>query len=107
MEHVANYGATPYIPFKSNTSTERSRTSLWDALYYCFMWRREDFLEHCHKRSMVESTFSMLKAKFGEALQSKGDTAPVNELLCQVLCHNICCVMPSMYELGIGADVWS
>jgi hypothetical protein len=27
-----------------------------------------------------------------------------NELLCKVLCHNICVVIQSMYELGIEAD---
>lgn len=72
--------------------------------YYCYMWQCEDFLEHYHRRSMVESTFSMLKAKFGETLRSKGDTAQINELLCKVLCHNLCCVIQSMYELGIEAE---
>jgi hypothetical protein len=24
-----------------------------------------------------------------------------NEVLCKVLCHNICCVIQSHYELGI------
>ena len=46
----------------------------------------------------------MLKAKFGEMLRSKGDVAQMNELLCKVLCHTICCVIQSMYELGIEAD---
>ena len=46
----------------------------------------------------------MLKAKFGDALRSKSHTAQVNELLCKVLCHNICCVIQSMYELGIEAQ---
>jgi len=27
--------------------------------------------------------------------------AQVNELLCKVLCHNLCVVIQSMYELGI------
>lgn len=27
-----------------------------------------------------------------------------NELLCKVLCHNLCCVIQSMYELGIKPD---
>ena len=54
-----------------------------------------------HKRSNVESTFSMIKAKFGGAIRSKGDTAIINEALCKVLCHNICCVIQSMHELGI------
>jgi hypothetical protein len=43
----------------------------------------------------------MIKAKFGERLRSKTDTAQINEALCKVLCHNICCVIQSMYELGV------
>lgn len=57
-----------------------------------------------YRRSLVESTFMMLKAKFGDALRSKGDTAQVNELLCKVLCHNLCCVIQSMYELGVEPE---
>jgi len=53
---------------------------------------------------LVESTFSMIQAKFGASLRSKSDTAQVNELLCKVLCHNICVLIQSMYELGIEAD---
>jgi len=45
-----------------------------------------------------------MKAKFGASLRSKGDTAQMNEVLCKVLCHNICVVIQSMYELGIEAD---
>jgi hypothetical protein len=44
------------------------------------------------------------KAKFGTTLRSKGDISQMNELLCKVLCHNICVVIQSMYELGIEAD---
>ena len=61
-------------------------------------------MEHYHKRSNVESTFSMIKAKFGHNLRSKSRTAQINEVLCKVLCHNICCVIQSMHELGIEAD---
>ncbi len=43
-----------------------------------------------HKRSNVESTFSMMKRKFGDAVRSKSDTAMVNEVLCKVLAHNLC-----------------
>lgn len=45
----------------------------------------------------------MIKAKFGEALRSETQRAQVNEALCKVLCHNPCCVIQSMRELGIGA----
>jgi transposase len=62
----------------------------------------DEFLGHYHQRSNIEATFNMIKAKFGSALRSKTDTALVNELLLKVLCHNICCVIQSMHELGIS-----
>lgn len=43
----------------------------------------------------------MIKGKFGDAIRSKEDTAQVNEVLCKVLCHNICVVIQSIHELGI------
>ena len=49
-----------------------------------------------HKRSNVESTFSMIKAKFGDSLRSKCDVAMINEALCKILCHNVCCLIQSM-----------
>jgi hypothetical protein len=48
----------------------------------------------------------MMKAKFGEALRSKTETAQFNEALCKVLAHNICCVIQSMHELGITPTFW-
>jgi hypothetical protein len=46
----------------------------------------------------------MMKARFGASLRSKTETAQINELLCKVLCHNLCVLIQSMYELGIEAD---
>ena len=46
----------------------------------------------------------MIKAKFGEHLRSKSMVARTNEVLCKVLAHNLCCVIQSMYELGIDVD---
>jgi hypothetical protein len=43
----------------------------------------------------------MIKAKFGASLKSKDETAQINEALCEVLCHNICCLIQSMFEFGI------
>lgn len=71
------------------------------------MFNREAFLAHYHKRSNVESTFSAIKAKFGDALRSKTHTAQVNEALCKVLCHNICVLVGSIYELGIESTFWA
>jgi len=38
--------------------------------------------------------------------RSKTETAQVNEALCKVLAHNICCLIQSMYELNIKPDFW-
>lgn len=64
-------------------------------------------MRHYHKRSNVESTFAMIKAKFGEQVRSKTWTAQTNEVLCKILCHNICCVIQSMYELEIKPEFWA
>jgi transposase len=68
------------------------------------MANQDEFMRHYHKRSNVECTFSMIKRKFGERLRSKTRTAQENETLCKVLCHNLCCVIQSMYELGVEPD---
>ncbi|MGB9182195.1 MAG: transposase [Pyrinomonadaceae bacterium] len=93
-------GAIPYIPFKTN-STPTGGGSVWARLFHYYNFRRDEFLAHYHKRSNSESTFSMIKAKFGERLRCKTQQAQFNEALCKVLAHNLCCVIQSMYELGI------
>jgi hypothetical protein len=43
----------------------------------------------------------MMKAKFGDHVRSKTDVAMKNEVLCKILCHNICCLISAIYELGL------
>lgn len=92
-------GIDPYIPFKSNSVL--GNTPIWDRIFHYFNLHREEFLAHYHKRSNVESTFSMVKRKFGDSLRSKTDTAMVNETLAKLLAHNVVVVIHKMYELGI------
>jgi transposase len=102
---IAGLGATPFIPFKSN-SQAGEEGSLWAKMFHFFQFQREQFLMHYHLRSNVESTFSMVKAKFRDHVRSKSDPAMVNEVLCKFLCHNICCVIAAHCELGIEATFW-
>ena len=53
------------------------------------------------KRSNVESTIGAIKAKMGEKLRCKTDTAMVNETLVKILCYNITVLIHEMYALGI------
>ena len=90
---VVDAQAMPYIPFKSNSVTDEKRHSpLWKRMYHYFSYNQDRFMQHYHKRSNVETTFHMIKAKFGDALRSRTETAQINEALCKVLCHNICCL---------------
>jgi transposase len=96
---IVCHGGTPYIPFKTLATGEGG--GLWGKAYHYYHLHRDEFMDEYHKRSNVESTFSMIKAKFGGYIRSKTDTAQVNEALMKVLCHNICVMILSMYELGI------
>ncbi|MBI4255852.1 MAG: hypothetical protein HY616_12340 [Candidatus Rokubacteria bacterium] len=62
---------------------------------------------HYHKRSNVESTFSMMKRKFGDSLRSKTDVAMVNEALAKIVCHNVVVLIHEMHELGIAPAFWA
>ena len=92
-------GADAYIAFRAGTTGGCG--GMFQKAFAFFSLYREDFLQSYHKRSNVESTFSMIKAKFGDSLRSKTDIAMKNEVLCKILCHNICCLISAMYELGI------
>jgi hypothetical protein len=72
-----------------------------------YQFHRDEFLRHYHKRSNVESTFSMIKAKFRDHVRSKTDVAMVNEVLCKIICHNICCLIQESHELGIDTAFWA
>jgi hypothetical protein len=67
---------------------------------------RDDGPGRYHERCNIESTYSMIKAKFGDSVRSTTDVAMVNEALCKVLCHNVCCLIQSACELGIEATFW-
>jgi len=105
LEAVVAAGAVPYIPFKSNATGKGSE--LWRKMYHFYQFNRSEFLPKYHKRSNVESTFSMIKAKFGASLRSKTATAQMNEVLCKVVCHNLCVLVQSIYELGIAPTFWA
>lgn len=100
VKAILDHGGMPFIPFKRNM-TGGKRPDFWQRMFHFYSFHREEFLTHYHKRSNAESTVSMVKGKFGDSLRSKTDTAQKNEVLCKVLCHNLCCLIQSSYELKI------
>jgi transposase len=104
FEKVAECGGTAFIHFKENSTGGVG--GLFEKMFHYFQFKREEFLQHYHKRSNVESTFSAIKRKFGDAVRSKTDVAMVNEVLCKILCHNLCCLIQEQCELGIEPVFW-
>jgi hypothetical protein len=49
----------------------------------------------------------MIKGKFGARVRAKTPIAQINEVLCKVLCHNICVLIQSIYELGLEPTFWT
>ena len=104
LRAIEAVGATPYIPFKENSTPRQSHhkfDGIWSRLWHFYNFNHDEFLAHYHKRSNAETTVAMIKAKFGAAVKSKSPTAQVNEVLCKVLAHNVCVLIQSFYELGI------
>jgi transposase len=110
LHAVQAVGGTAFIPFKSNSTGMGGHhykfDGLWSRMWHFYNFNREAFLGHYHKRSNVETAFSMIKGKFGASVRAKTPTAQVNEVLCKILCHNICVLIQSIYELGLEPTFW-
>ncbi len=100
LQVVHDIGATPFIPFKTNNKPS-GNGMLWKKMYHYFQYNNQEFMAHYHKRSNVETTVMMIKAKFGNNVRSKTWTAQINEVLCKVIAHNICVLIQEMHVLGI------
>src|SRR5579862_238610 len=112
VQAIVDHGAEPFIAPKANTRFGVHRDSNgwknhnWNKMLSYYRYRRDDFLKFYHRRSNVEATFHAIKAKFGTRIRSKTEVAQVNEVLCKILCHNLCVLVQSIYELGIEAKFW-
>ncbi|HMG75827.1 MAG TPA: transposase [Pyrinomonadaceae bacterium] len=106
LQTVVDNNAIPFIPFKANSVTTKNHSAIWKRMFHFYSYNQDRFMQCYHKRSNVETTFHMIKSKFGDRLRSKTKTAQVNEAMCKVLAHNLCCLIQSIYELGIEPTFW-
>jgi len=111
LKAVQAVGGTAFIPFKVNSTGMGDHhhrfDGLWNHMWHFYHFNKEVFMKRYHKRSNAESTFSAIKAKFGGSVRSKSPIAQVNEVLCKVLCYNICVIVQSTIELGIEPIFWT
>ena len=107
LQAAIDNNAIPYIAWKSNSkASDKEGNHLWNKLFHWYCLNQEKFLEHYHQRSNSETTFSMIKAKFGGSLRNKLRTAQINEALCKVLAHNVCVIIQSMHEFGVKPEFY-
>jgi transposase len=102
FETVAECGGAGFIAFKSNHTGRVG--GVFEKMFHFFQYKRDEYMTRYHKRSNVESTFSMVKRKHGDSIRSLTDVAMVNEVLCKFVCHNLCCLIQEEAELGIRPD---
>jgi len=98
---VKELGGQAYIPFRSNATGKSRGSNAWRKAFLYFQLNQDDFAQHYHKRSNVESAFASIKKKFGDGIKSRNKTAQMNELLCKVIAYNVVVLIHEMEELGI------
>jgi transposase len=104
FEEVAGCGGQAFIAFKENNTGEAG--GLFQKAFHYFQFKQDEYMQHYHKRSNVESTFSAVKRKLGDSVMSRSDTGMVNEVLCKFLCHNLTCLIMEQETLGIAPIFW-
>ena len=97
MQYAEELGITPYIPFKKNSRGLSKGFSAWNKMYRYFTDNKEEFMKHYHVRSNAESGFFMIKQRFGDNLSYKNTISQTNEILCKILCHNICVLIQEIF----------
>jgi transposase len=94
----------PFIPFKKNTTGKSRGSPTWAKMYKMFAENYLEFAKHYHKRSNVESTFAMIKRKFGDNCRCKSPRSQGNEIRCKVLAHNLVVLVHEIFELKVEVD---
>jgi len=106
LEYAWGKAIIPFIPFKKNVSKETASGNgmVWRKMLKFFTDYPDEFYHHYHKRSNVETTFHMIKRKFGDHLRSRTEIGQTNEILAKCLCHNLCVLVQELFELDIDLN---
>ena len=97
---IRDLGGTAIIPFKKNQTGKchhKGDNFTYKKLFNFFHTNKEAFMHLYHKRSNVESCFSMIKRKFGNNIKCKKEISQDNEILAKVLVHNICVLIQEIF----------
>ncbi len=79
---------------------------MWRDMFLYFQLHQEEFLEHYHNRSNIETAFMAIKFKFGNYLKNKTFASQTNEVLCKLIAYNITVLISAMVELKIEPNLF-
>lgn len=103
-EAIWNKGATPLIPFKVNSHPRKRHSGIWQVMYHFFKTNNQLFMKKYHLRSNAESGFQMIKQRFGDITNMINPTGQQNDIMCKILCHNLCVLVQELFLLNIDFD---
>lgn len=86
---IAEHGAFPYIPLKSNTKGWSMGSKAWRDMVLLYRKKKELFLKMYHRRSLAESVVSAVKRRFQHRLASRKRSNQKKELMLKVITYNL------------------
>ena len=104
-ELIQDAGAVPYImPRKNVTAYSKGSGTAWQHMIRTWKKHQMLFASHYHRRSNVESTFGMVKRKWGDFCRCKLPVTQENEILARIICHNSAVLSEAMLgnDLEVG-----
>ena len=101
VNYSSESGMQAFIMPKKNTSTKKGGLGAWGAMVRLWRDNYDLFALHYHQRSNSESTFSMIKRKFGDYVRAKSEIGQINEVLTKTVCHNACVLGEALLEFDI------
>lgn len=106
VDLISECGMIPFIMPKKNSNPQNKGKSkgAWSKMIW--FWKKYEslFRMHYHARSNVESTFGMLKRKFGYYVRSKSEVGQENEILCKIVCLNAAILGEAMLEFDLKCE---
>ena len=104
LKFIHEMGMMPFIPFKKNVTGKSKGTIIWRQMWEHFKLNNEEYMNAYHVRSNIETSFHMVKKRFGDDVKTKTEIGNINEIKTKFLCHNICVLIIEAYESNIDID---
>ena len=89
-----------FLNFKKNYKSSGGKSNLWKQQIDLWKNNKDVWHESYRFRVLVESTFSVIKKKFGNYLRSRNQESMDVEMLLKCLCYNLCIISKDFGQLS-------